>query len=626
MIVTRLEIKNYKSFWNPEPIHFGPGFNVVIGPNSGGKSSLIEALTLGFAHKPHRSTTSSPSRTSPNSLPSEVKIAAQISREDIAEKMRAMGLMHLGYAWSVHDTAADTPVHQLNHLLNTSGINLEVIVRQPNGIEYQSDPITAALIGEQRGGTMAWNAEMKNFESPQPHLTSHGGYNLSMLAYPIIQPQIYAFQAERLKIGKNPVGTQTELMPDAQNLPVVIHNLRSNPDRYELYISLVRSVLPEVQYVTVPYTHENLLEIRVWNEPTSTQRDDLAVSLTDCGTGVSQVLALLYVIVTSEQPRTLVIDEPQSFLNPGALRKLLEILQAHPQHQYILATHSPTLLSALELSSLTLVKRQGTESTITTLDPSSPRALKIALNEVGAQISDVYGADRVLWVEGPTEEACFPKIARRFNIRLEGCVIVGVQQTGDFETKKQKGQKAQMAFDVYGKLSLPKPLLPPALAFVFDRERRTKSDLKELQSKGEHVGVPVMFLERLLYENYLLDSDAITHVINLHDAEREKEVLVTEILAWVETNRWEEVYFDRAIPENQRTEERWLKEVHGAKLLEDIFKKFTEARVEYRKTDYSVELTAWLLENKPTEFEDLQRLLERILKMQVNPNEEDAAV
>ncbi len=49
-------------------------------------------------------------------------------------------------------------------------------------------------------------------------------------------------------------------------------------------------------------------------------------------------------------------------------------------------------------------------------------------------MSDVFGADNVLWVEGRTEEACFPVIwgsAPTPNERVTATVILGVRQTGD---------------------------------------------------------------------------------------------------------------------------------------------------------------------------------------------------
>jgi predicted ATPase len=45
------------------------------------------------------------------------------------------------------------------------------------------------------------------------------------------------------------------------------------------------------------------------------------------------VLAILYVVMTSNHPQTIIIDEPQSFLHPGAVKKLIEVLKQYPQHQ-----------------------------------------------------------------------------------------------------------------------------------------------------------------------------------------------------------------------------------------------------------------------------------------------------
>jgi predicted ATPase len=79
----------------------------------------------------------------------------------------------------------------------------------------------------------------------------------------------------------------------------------------------------------------NLVELFIWPHETWTERLDLAVPLAKCGTGVGQLLAIFYVIVTADQPRVIIIDEPQSFLHPGAVRKLLEVLSEYPYHQFI---------------------------------------------------------------------------------------------------------------------------------------------------------------------------------------------------------------------------------------------------------------------------------------------------
>jgi predicted ATPase len=83
--------------------------------------------------------------------------------------------------------------------------------------------------------------------------------------------------------------------------------------------------------------------------------------LSECGTGIGQVLAMLYVVLTAEVPRTIIIDEPQSFLHPGAIRKLLDILKGYPQHQFIVSTHSSVVATASNPKTLLLLRKEGTE-------------------------------------------------------------------------------------------------------------------------------------------------------------------------------------------------------------------------------------------------------------------------
>lgn len=55
MYISRIAVKNYKSYFDASELVFRPGFNVVIGQNSSGKTALLEALSLNFPLVPHRS-------------------------------------------------------------------------------------------------------------------------------------------------------------------------------------------------------------------------------------------------------------------------------------------------------------------------------------------------------------------------------------------------------------------------------------------------------------------------------------------------------------------------------------------------------------------------------------------
>jgi predicted ATP-dependent endonuclease of OLD family len=54
MHISKIRIKNYKSFVDSGGTHFSPGVNVIIGPNSAGKTALLQAVSLRIKNSPTR--------------------------------------------------------------------------------------------------------------------------------------------------------------------------------------------------------------------------------------------------------------------------------------------------------------------------------------------------------------------------------------------------------------------------------------------------------------------------------------------------------------------------------------------------------------------------------------------
>jgi hypothetical protein len=120
--------------------------------------------------------------------------------------------------------------------------------------------------------------------------------------------------------------------------------------------------------------------------------------------------------------------------------------------------------------------------------------------------------------------------------------------------------------------------VPSNMKIIVDGEQlreSTKTDFERMPSKI------IQFLERKMFENYLLDSDAISAVLL---AEFQKSVKAMEIEDFLTLKR------------GQQTKAKWLNECHGTNILSEIFQKFDG---EFRKTTHSVALTDWLTKNKP---------------------------
>ncbi len=311
---------------------------------------------------------------------------------------------------------------------------------------------------------------------------------------------------------------------------------------------------------------------------------------------------MLYVVLTSEYPRTIMIDEPQSFLNPGAVRKLIEILKQYAQHQFIITTHSPEVVSVVNPQALFLLRKVEAETMIEPLDSAEAQDQKLLLSEVGARLSDVFGADNILWVEGATEEQSFPLIVEKVLRRpLQGTKILGVIQTGDFESKH-----SGLILQIYDRLTKGSGLIPPAIGFIFDREGRNQQAQEDLirRSQGK-----VVFLPRRMYENYLLNPHAIAAVVSQIEGFRESPVTPEEVEHWLQCNRSDKKYYDSNSSESERIGEEWMQDVHGAKLLAGVFKEFSEGRVEYDKVKYGMALTEWIVEHTPTDLTEVANII-----------------
>lgn len=280
--------------------------------------------------------------------------------------------------------------------------------------------------------------------------TGGGGAQLPVLLAQQVRPWVYAFRAERLNVGQIGASGNPHLTSDAGNLADVLNRLISgNRARFDRLMGYIRNVFPHVTDITVPIVHgQSIARIAVWGRPTDEEREDLAVPLIYSSTGIGQVLAMLYVGVTADSPRVLVIDEPQSFLHPGAFRKLLEILRENHQHQYIISSHAPLALDSSQ-DHVLLARRIDQETRIEPIDPSDQIGLRGFLSEVGARLSDVFGSDAILWVEGKSEETCFPELIRS----LGGTSLRGVQILGVVSTDELGTRHAERVFDIYSKLS-----------------------------------------------------------------------------------------------------------------------------------------------------------------------------
>lgn len=583
MHIQKLRILNYKSFRDSGFIEFGPGFNVIVGQNNSGKTALLEALGLHLGeNKPHKR------KDIPAGHPTDQQSHFEFDLVATGEELVDAFIRTRHPDIRDHVLSLQRPAPDLDTSEETKMCSPLVTNRggmwalRPDGAPNKEIWLTA------NGRLLPDNQRHRRIDVIEA--ANHSDFIATTL-WPGFSPRIYAFKAERMNIGTYGLSNEEILQPNASNLPAVLANMfSSRPGTTAKFNKVVSEVLPSIQLVQ----SRNVGQYRIFiqNRGADPDRYDLANGLEDCGAGVGQVLAILYVAMTMP-PSVIMIDEPNSFLHPGAAKKLLQILSQY-KHQYIISTHSTDIIASVDPDTLHLVRWDDGESSVTPLNRSDQSDLRLVLSEVGVGLADIFATDRVVWVEGKTEELCFPLLvkAKRGNMPI-GTSFIGLRNTGEFESKKTP---AQQILDLYTRLGDANGIMPTALAYSLDKEVRTAKEIDDL--KREFKG-KLHFLPRRCYENYLLDPQAISEVLSGHLSDGAK-VTAEDVESWMKREgaslhpskmHWGDAEF--------------LKQVDSAKLLARLFSDLSATTVRYEKVKHSVGLTQWLIANQPDALSEL---------------------
>jgi predicted ATPase len=653
MHISRFQLNEYKCFHRSEEIHLEPGINIIVGQNNVGKSAFLETLSLRFTNQPYKSSRITRSPRAIANLGSWANLSLTLSKNELFAILPKL------------NQTVCVPIPSTPKMLESETTGLEelrclaeqqLFARELFAIDVQARFENNSLTICHQSATQSDG--QKYFRYPAIHYFDEDGstqnreflngnfdlggkfvaemhqqtgeesldFGLNLARY--LKERIYIFRAERMDIHKCAMVYDKELRPNAINLPALL--LQLNPgllDKLNQYLCLIFPQIHRVFARMIGGAPQQEVEIFVSQFETTEEED--FVSLGSSGTGLSQVLAILYLVICAKEPSVLIIDEPQSFLHPGAARKLIEILSTYPrQHQYIIATHSPALIAAAEPATVTLItKEKGEPSKLTSLDGRNLEQLNLCLAEVGARLSDVFGYDRVLWVEGDTERECFPLILRASTQHKSyGTAIVQVHNPGDVVGERCDPRRV---LGIYKRLCEGKGLLPPALGFVFDSEGRSGDQIEQFRTAFAAAGIEkqrVQFLPRRMYENYLLDLRAITAVLKNLGKLVDESGIAAELQSAYSNAAFEE--WKRRKPRGKAAQEKWIKTkphdyfqvlapgipkdaatIHAANVLSDLFAKFG---ISYRKIETGRMLTQWLLHNDPDALSEIRVLLDML--------------
>ena len=577
MWVSDVQVYGHAGFSDSGPVKMLPGLTVFIGQNNAGKSAFLSALGHQLPHSPHRNEDKFRLFELP---PSRMQMCLHVTSAELREAVLIGG--HPVSLPSTGPTEADRLeirrwFEQPEHIL--------LIERTAGAL-----PILMSSEGLSPGATQeGFVRPVSGSLTFSPNNTVAGIQPFGFLLQQLWTRFSFHFGPQRYSVGSSGFERAEKLTPNASNLPSVLAALAGDRgDDFQSLVDQVSEIFENVGNISVTTTPGGF-EVRTW--PTKRRyATELSFSLNDSGTGVAQIIAILVAALTTPAG-VIIIDEISSFLHPAAAKALLRILQTrYPHHQYLVSTHSPEIISSATSSGVFLVRREGYDSIVQSVNLADVRSLREVCGILGVTMSDVFAADGIIWVEGQTEEALFPYLyAETKGAPPKGVLVTAVVATGDFNAKRKRDR--QLAFEVYQKLSVAAAPLVRTSMFSFDQEGLTEEDQTALQQQA--MG-HIRFLPRRNIESFFIHPDAIADVINGRMGS--SVVSGHTVNEWLMQNGPERAYKAEALWDDAGIRgSRWLSKVDGAKLLSDLVLAVSGNQLEFSKTRDSINIVRYLL-------------------------------
>lgn len=558
MKILSVHLKNYKSINDSGIIEFNNKVNIFAGKNNTGKTALIEAI--------YNSVNGEIYDVLVNELATDTRLVLEVSvsEEDLdclnkemnpsefippTEKLRITILYHIQRKLSC--------IHTIEGFYddNYQFIFTNRTIQHPTSIQQS---YSFYLI---EGGEIGFGVRPQTINN----------------ILTLLKEKIIFISGTRHVPERQATSLSTNLTIDGTNLNTFLYTLHNNEEKvFDQIKKVFRQIFNDVVSISTLIDQHNSTYISLYFEG-----DDKPIPLYNCGSGFTHVLLLLCVLYTRKD-NIILFDEPHVFLHPSAEKAIYDIISESDHHQYLLTTHSPILINYSFDKNIFLVTKEKGWSKFSKLD-----SIQSILEDIGVSNSDFALSDKVLFVEGETEEAVIPQILSHFGMKQIGYNyrVLKMGGTGnDFTVHKAMTKNHEKLQLILGSISES----PIPYRIIIDMDEKTDDKLEIIRSK---YGDSIIILDRREIENYFLDCyEELAEVINNNaDSEVATQAEVADLIGGMLSQ----------IDDHQlypRTKTEPLKNVIGSRVLERLFSNYN---LRFNKVRHGIQITTLVLQNHP---------------------------
>lgn len=217
------------------------------------------------------------------------------------------------------------------------------------------------------------------------------------------------------------------------------------------------------------------------------------------GSGVREALRLI-LDVEFGRPEILLVEEPEVHLHPALETSMMRYLKRISLNiQVFVTTHSTNFLDTAEMKNVYLISRnESTQIQQMNFEEAESQIPK----ELGIRLSSLFMYDRLVFVEGPSDEAILREWAATLKINFSQA-NVGFVSMGGVRNFTHYAAEATISFLTKRQVGI---------WFIIDRDERDETDISALKKLfGERS--KIIALDKREIENYLINARAIVEFI-----------------------------------------------------------------------------------------------------------------
>ncbi len=235
------------------------------------------------------------------------------------------------------------------------------------------------------------------------------------------------------------------------------------------------------------------------------------------GSGLQAWMQILWFICRADKGSLVVLDEPDVYLHADLQRKIAKLVLAGGFRQAAIATHSTEIISDVEPSSITVIRKRERSS----WRPSKKSELQKVVDSLGSrhnvQLSKLASARKVTLYEGEDQ-----KFLAEFALKLSSDSYSRFASIPWFDIKgvdnNQTAIGAGKALHISTEGQIP-------VFLIIDRDFRTTPSIEKIKKMCEDNHLILHCWSRKEIENYFVDARPIHRIISA----KKPHVLISDV-------------------------------------------------------------------------------------------------